>query len=57
MQWVKGSGVAADVGKFAAVAQIHSLTQEFPYASGTAMKKKSVRVNVLIQIICMLVWI
>ena len=33
-QWVKGSGVAA------AVAQIQSLTQELPFATGVAMKIK-----------------
>ena len=37
MQWVKGSGVAADV------AQIQSLTWELPYASGMAIKKKKKR--------------
>ena len=34
VHWVKGSGIAA------ATAQIHSLAQELPYATGVAIKKK-----------------
>ena len=38
MKWVKGSGIATAVAQVTAAAQIQSLTQEFPYAVGTAIK-------------------
>ena len=41
-QWAKGSGFAAAVAQFAAVAQIQSLTQELPYAMGMTKKRGGV---------------
>ena len=40
-QWVKGSGVASASAQVTAVAWIHPLAQEHPYAMGVAIKKKS----------------
>ena len=39
-QWVKGSGIAALAGEATSVAQIQSLAQELPYATGAAIKKR-----------------
>ena len=39
-QWVKGSGIAALAGEATSVAQIQSLAQELPYATGAAIKRK-----------------
>ena len=38
VQWVKGSGVTAAAAQVAAVALIHSLAGELPYAIGVATK-------------------
>ena len=37
---LQGSSVAEGMAQVAAVAWIHSLAQELPYAAGTAIKKK-----------------
>ena len=37
---MKGSSIAAAVVQVTAIAQIQSLAQELPYASGVAIKKK-----------------
>ena len=34
-RWVKGAGIATTVAQVTAVAQIQSLAQEVPYATGT----------------------
>ena len=39
VQWVKGSTVAAAMGKVTAVARIQSLVQELTYTVGVAIKK------------------
>ena len=39
-QWIKGSSVARLSGLVTAVARIHSLAGEPPYAVGVAIKKK-----------------
>ena len=45
MQWVKESGVTTAAEWAAATAQIQSLAQELPFASGTRpLKKKTQRV-------------
>ena len=38
-QWVKGSSFATDVAQVTAVAWIHSLAGELPYAVGAAIKQ------------------
>ena len=44
-QWTKGSSTATAVALPAVVDQIQSLTQEFPYATGVAIKTKQNNIN------------
>ena len=47
VQWVKDPTALVPV---AAEAQIRSLSWEFPYASGAAIKKKMVKVEILLSV-------